>query len=258
MYRVILINLSPDARSVMISGNEILSAVTPADLRQLLENFAAIDPIENATVETEIRVSVRHENYLLRSANARLILYDVRQRELPGQILPLENIMAELDGSAAAARTQAILQMRSEAEPTPEPSVAPGRVRRRSMLIPLTIIVVLLIAVNREFFPPSTSRFPANFIRATESETKHLHASLTGVYLTGNDPGDHGMVMNGSDDLKFFELGAQAAPRVVYATFVPGRIGSRVFLATDQPGGLIELRSNDVLVYCGENYRRIP
>jgi hypothetical protein len=85
-----------------------------------------------------------------------------------------------------------------------------------------------------------------------------LHAALTGVYLTGSEPGQHGIVIMGPGEMKLFELAAVEAPRVVYAGYRPGRIGARLSLATDQPGGVIEVATDGRLVYCGETYQRIP
>ena len=40
--------------------------------------------------------------------------------------------------------------------------------------------------------------------------------------------------------------------------FELGRLGPKLCLATNQPGGFIEVTGRDTLVYCGEIYQRIP
>ena len=76
--------------------------------------------------------------------------------------------------------------------------------------------------------------------------------------MTGSQPGQHGMVIMAGGDLKIFELNAQVAPSVILDTFELGRLGPKLCLATNQPGGSIEVTDRDTLVYCGEVYQRIP
>src|ERR1700694_5214769 len=104
MHNVILVNLSADARSVAVHSHVEQRDVGSDALRTLLGNFCEIDPIENAATEAEIRVQVRRESYLIRTGQKKLILYDTRNRELPGQIFTVEQAMSELDGTAATAR----------------------------------------------------------------------------------------------------------------------------------------------------------
>jgi len=76
--------------------------------------------------------------------------------------------------------------------------------------------------------------------------------------MTGNQPGQHGIVFISPGEVKLFELMALTAPRVVHASGKLGRVGTKLILATDQPGGAIEIANHDTLVYGGEVYRRIP
>lgn len=264
VYQVSLVNLSADARAVAAQAHAELRDVSSEALQGLLRNFCAVDPIENAAGEAEIRVHVRHEKYLLRTEQGKLILYDVNQRELPAQMLTVEQAMQEFDGTAAAARAQAILSARAEAGPGPEaepaspvalPMPAPSkpRVLALSATAGLLLAAILYLAV-----PFGADNIPPGFLPAESAELAKLHGALTGVYLTGNEPGQHGIVVTGPGELKLFELGSVEAPRVVYAGYRPGRIGGRLCLATDQPGGVIEVAADGALLYCGETYLRIP
>lgn len=265
MYSVILVNLSADARSVAALAHVERRNVAPAELEVLLRNFCAIDPMENAVADTEIRVQVRNEHYLLRSAQGKLILYDAHRRELPAQILSIAEAMRELDGTATSARHRVILQARAEAAPASvpsgpampvgEPPPAPSRPR---LLVLSVAAVWLLAAVLWLAAPFAVDRTPPGFVSVEAVERTRLHAALTGVYLTGTEPGQHGIVIMGPGEMKLFELAAVEAPRVVYAGYRPGRIGARLCLATDQPGGVVEVAADGGLVYCGETYKRIP
>ncbi len=265
MYNVSLINLAADARSVAASAHVELRDASSAALEGVLRNFCEIDPIENAVADTEIRVQVRHEHYLLRSEQKKLILYDVHRRELPAQILTVEEAMRELDGTASLARSQVILQARAEAGPEAVPAgpalpvMAPLPAPSRPRLIALAATGgLLLAAILWLAAPPGAGDIPAGFTPADSAELARLQASLTGVYLTGNEPGQHGIVVAAPGEMKLIELAAVEAPRVVYASYRPGRIGGKLCLATDQPGGVIEVAADGNLVYCGETYQRIP
>ena len=263
MYHVSLINLTSDARAVAVDAQVEQRDVSPAALEGLLRNFCEIDPIENAAGDTEIRVLVRHEKYLLRTEQKKLILYDVNRRDLPAQMLTVEQVMVELDGSAAAARNQAILQARAEAGPAEAGPVLPVRApptpASRPRLIGLSLAAgLLLVAIIWLAAPWGNDGPPPGFVPVGSVEQDQLQNALIGVYLTGSEPGQHGIVILGPGEMKLFELGRVEAPRVVYADYQLGRIGAKLCLATDQPGGVVEVAPDGNLRYGGETYQRLP
>ncbi|MBI2498293.1 MAG: hypothetical protein HYV75_10420 [Opitutae bacterium] len=261
MYNVSLVNLAADARTAADSLATVeRPGLTDAELRALLRSFSGIDAVENAVAAPEIRVKVRNESYLIRTGQKRLLLYDVVHRELPALVLTLDEIMAELDGSALAARTASAVQSPTTG-PTavsapPFPS-APGTANSAPRLIVMGLVACLLVGANI-WLKKGGRNIPVLFRPVAPAEAAELQSSLAGVYMTGNQPGQHGIVFIGADDLKLFELSALGAPRVVYASGKLGRIGRQLALATDQPGGVIEVTDRDTLTYCGEVYRRVP
>lgn len=263
LFHVSLINLAPDARSFAALSHIERRDVTSEDLLLLLRNFCEVDPVENTSAEAEIRVQVRRESYLLRTEQKKLILYDVHRRDLPAQIFTLEEVMAELDGTAAATRNQSVQQARAELEPVgsalPLPEPAPPAVASKPRVITLAVAAVVLLAgIVFLAGPFGRDGRPEGFVPLEPAERGALEGKLTGVYLTGNEPGQHGIVVTGPRELKLFELGAVEAPRVVYVTYQLGRINGKLCLATDQPGGVIEMAATGNLAYCGETYQRIP
>lgn len=171
--------------------------------------------------------------------------------------------MRELDGTAGAARHEAISLARAEAAPTETETaavlVAAVPAPSGSRLLFLAITAGLLLAATIYLAEPFAADVaPGGFVAVEPTELAGLSATLTGVYLTGSEPGQHGMVISGPAELKLFELGTVAAPRFVYVTYRLGRIGPKLCLATDQPGGVIEVTADGTLVYGGEDYRRIP
>lgn len=264
MYNVSLINLTSDARAVVADAQVDLREVSPAELEGLLRNFCEIDPIENAAGDTEIRVQVRHEKYLLRTEQKKLILYDVNHRDLPAQMLAVEQAMVELDGSAAAARNQSILQARAESGlvdtgPVLPVSAPPPAPASRPRVIALSLAAALLLAAIIWLAAPfGAGGPPRGFVPVGSAEREQLQATLVGVYLTGSEPGQHGIVILGPGEMKLFELGSVEAPRVVYADYQLGRIDAKLCLATDQPGGVVEVAPDGNLRYGGETYQRLP
>ncbi len=264
MYSISLVNLAADARSAADSLVSIeQTGLTEAEMRSLLQSFSEIDAVENAVAAPEIRVKVRNESYLIRTEQKRLMLYDVVHRELPALVLTLDEIMAELNGSAQAARSAAVPLQGSAALEEPASAhalpVYPVATASKPRLIALgAVALVLLGAIIHLTRSSANDDLPVGFVPVESTELAGLQASLTGVYLTGNEPGQHGIVVTGPDELKLFELGTVEAPRVVYASYTLGRMDSKLCLATDQPGGVIEVSTGGNLTYCGEIYRRIP
>ena len=258
MYNVTLINLAADARSAADSFGYIeRTGLTDAELRTLLQSFSEIDAVENAVAAPEIRMKVRNESYLIRTGEKKLMFYDIIHRELAALVLTVDEVMAELDGSAPGARSASFTHFLAvpEVPYVPTPPVAVASKPRLLALGTATLVLVGAILWSRFGDRPAV---PVSFHPVLSSEVTELLPSLTGVYLTGNLPGHHGIVFNSAGELKLFELSALTAPRIVYASGELGRSGPRLVWATDQPGGLIEVVDHDTLIYCGESYRRVP
>jgi hypothetical protein len=83
-------------------------------------------------------------------------------------------------------------------------------------------------------------------------------AALMGVDTTASEPGEHGMVPVGDERLKLFQPNRQAAPGVIFGADRRGRIDGSPCLTCDQPGGLIQVRGREFLVFCGKIDQRVP
>jgi hypothetical protein len=263
MYNVSLINLTADARS---AGESLESlerpGLTTEALRALLQNFRELDAIENAVAAPEIRVRVRHERYVIRTGEKRLMLHDALQPELPAHVLTLDEMMAELDGTAAAGRRALAEQKTLAAAEAILPLPPPPRIARpasKPLLLALgAMALVLLGGIIFLHLDQGPASGPVPFVPVAATEAGELRPKLTGVYLTGNQPGHHGIVFISEREVKLFELNAVTAPSLVYASVILGRSGAKLVMATDQPGGVIEVVDQNTLTYCGENYRRVP
>ena len=79
---------------------------------------------------------------------------------------------------------------------------------------------------------------------------------VEGVYVTGGEPGDRGIVVGGDGVIRIFELNAGGAPSFVHGTWRAGRIDGALCLAIPQFRTFVKIVDRETVVYCGERYRR--
>lgn len=262
MYRVTLINLAPDARTAAPALVPVEREVADdAGMRGLLEAFLQLDPVENATADPEMRVRVRHESYVVRLGQKRLILLDALQRDLPAQILGSAEVMAELDGTAGRERTRLQLErVAASAPPAAAPPVPAGSaeaIHGPRLLALAGLVALQALGLGWLWWPEREDR-GAEVERVASAEAEALLGRQAGVYLTGDRPGEHGIALTTGGELRLFELQAVNAPRVVRLDAQLVRRDGALAFATGQPGGAILVVDRDTLVYGGETYRRIP
>ena len=150
----------------------------------------------------------------------------------------------------AAARPE-----RATSDPVAAPAAPLNKPRLAGLLITAGLLLGAIVWLAAPF--PADGA-PPGFTAVESGERTGLEHSLTGVYLTGNEPGQHGIVLGGTGELKLFELGVVEAPRIIHVSYALGRVEAKLCLATDQPGGLIEVQADGNLLYSGEVYQRIP
>ncbi len=268
MFNLTFVNLAPDARATAEgSGPVDHGQVTPEELTALLDAFAEIDPVQNMKVDPEIRIQTKRDRYIVRTGQKKLFLYDARKQSEPAYVLSAAEIIAELDGTAAARRTAAPTEMSRVLSTEPLPDESDGKAESTALPIPESapwpwalIALTLLLSgyiVYAGFFPSDGVSHPP-LVALGQAERLSEDGVLTGVYMTGSQPGQHGIVILGDGKMKLFQVNAQAAPGVVFGTYRLGRLEGKLHLATDQPGGLITVRDRDTLDYGGEAYKRIP
>lgn len=262
MYDVTLINLTDDARAVAPEPRKaVRHGLSQEDMRSLLQNFLDIDPVENAASDPEIRVQTPVELFRIRAGRKKLILASAGDRDAPALLLAADEVMAELDGTAPAARNASVAAHTPGRTATRPISVVspPAPAARKRRIVVLGAIALALAATLLALHQPAPAGDgAAPFHPLPAREAASVRASFVGVYMTGPRPGQHGIVITNTGELRLFELKAVSAPGVVYASGRWGHAGTTLALATDQPGGLILIPNRDTLIYCGETYRRIP
>lgn len=263
MFNVTLVNLSPDARTADAAlGALKRENVPPSEVIALLEAFRGLDPLQY-DADPEIRVVALHGSFFIRTERGKLFFYDARNRAEPACELSIPEIMAELDGSAMLARTAVPFDLYPAAEgrlagqgSALQMPLPPAR--RRSPVVQAVLFPLLLVAVLALRYGPGWLAAEPALERIAPADVDTVRRALTGVYLTGSEAGQHGIVVLESGDIRFFQLNEQVAPSVIYDVYTPGRRGAALFLQTSQPGGLIEVGGPLTLLYGGEIYQRIP
>lgn len=268
MFHVTLVNLSADARTAIDGGGPVnLGQLSSGELVALLDTFAELDAVENMKVDPEVRVQSRRDRFVIRTGQKKLFLQDARNLSEPAYVLSTSEIIAELDGSAAAKRTAPPVPLAftpgewagsgeaaSVTEIAPRPVVPP-----RPWPFALMGLVLLLGGyVAYSHWTTAAGAAQPALAPLTTAERLAEDSSLTGVYTTGGEPGKHGIIILGDGKLKLFQVSARAAPGVVYGSYQFGRLDNKICLATDQPGGLIKVLNRDSLEFCGEVYKRVP
>lgn len=266
MFNVTVVNLATDAGAANVGGGPVtLGEVDARELRALLEAFAGLDPVENVRADPEIRIQYRRDRFIVRTGQRKLFLQDERKLSEPAYVLTAGEIIAEIDGSAAAKRTTPPMPLRLASEheapavPLPVPAVATPAPSLGWRIGLIAIVLLLGGYVAYGHWAGAARNEQPELVPLGASERLAEDGALTGVYTTGgSEAGQHGIVILGDGKLKLFQNNAQAAPGLLYGSYEFGRRDGKVCLATDQPGGLIKVLDRDTLEFCGEMYRRVP
>lgn len=272
MFRITSVNLSSDTRSASSDfGRKYIGEYSPAQAVELLERFRQIDLVENYESEPEIVFETRAIKAVVRTDQRRLYLYNSKHIDEPALVLPAELIPAELDRMATETRRIAPTALPTPAQPvvpdaaievdaanSPASPVSPELLtpRYRALLTGALVGLIGYITfplISAEPSPRETEFEPSSASLQNESSK----TGLAGVYMTGSEPGDHGISLAEDGALKLFQLNADHSPSVLHDTYQIGRAGGKIALASGQPGGLITVQSPDTLSFCGEIYRRV-
>ena len=262
MFKTILVNLEADATRASVElGRRSLGELPPKDVLVLLERFRMLDQLQNFEADPEIILETRRRKRVVRVNVGNLCLYDPSNILASAHVLSPEEIIAELDRTAAvpvrhsAADTEDFLANLRRKRTVPRP-VLPLRPGPRAGLAAAAILLAGYLAYA---YLATTPAAGASFAPlAAGGEYDALQENLVGVYMTGNQPGDHGIVLDTGGALKIFELTAQGAPSLIRDTYRLGRIGGPVCALCTQPGGPIWIKGRDSVEYCGETYKRLP
>lgn len=257
--KVTLVNLDRTATHAATKfGRVLLPELTDADATALLHRFRQLDAIENFESDPEIILESHRTKRLIRLNDGRLCLYNPANHLEAAVVLTPEEIVRELSFTAMAARLENPGVVAAAARATYNGPVTP-RPRSRRPLHPahraaLAAAIVTLVVNLLLHLPHAEASLLDQFERVPVDATV---IGLAGVYVTGNEPGDHGIVIGDDGDLKLFRLNRTGAPDLLRERFEPGRIGRDSCLLPSRTRIPIWTGAANTLTYCGETYRRV-
>jgi hypothetical protein len=264
MFRTTLVNLSPDATQASPDfGPRSLGTQSRDEVRALLEQFRTLDAVANAKADPEILLETRREKHLIRTGQNRLYLYDPRDALAPALVLSVDEIIAELDGTAAAARTRApFVAAAAPADEGPTPvRLPPPRTTLRSFhrlalgLIAVCSASYLVFALS---FTDADSPPDEFQLLADEASSERARTELSGVYMTGTNPGAHGVALAADGKLKLFQNNDEGAPSLIRDTYRVGKLGTQIAVRGTSTKVTLRFESAGLLTTGGETYRRVP
>lgn len=264
MFRTTLTNLDPDGTQACLGGGKhTLGDLEAHEVVVLLDAFCTLDPAENARAEPEIIFESRRNKYVVRTGMGQLHVYDPRRPLEPALVLTALQLLAEMDGSADASRTRPPFPVPGDSLPEPVPMFeAPKPISALRPPYRMALIAAVVLLTGYLVYAPPSAALPrpADTFEpvADEREADAAIQKLAGVYLTGSQPGHHGISLAADGTLKLFQLNLIGPPSLIQDTFQVGRIGGQPSALGHQTGGAIRFEGSETLTFCGETYHRIP
>ncbi len=264
MFRTTLVNLSTDATQASPDfGPRSLGTQSRDEVRALLEQFRLLNAADNAKADPEIILETRRQKHLVRTGQNRLHLYDPRDALAPALVLSVDEIIAELDGTAAAARTRAPFVAPAAAvdEGTTPVRLPPPRTALRSShrlalgLMAACSAGYLVFALG--FADPDS---PADEFQllADEPSSERARTELSGVYMTGPNPGAHGVALASDGNIKLFQNNDDGAPSLIRDTYRVGKLGTQLAVRGTSTNVTLRFEGTALLTTGGETYHRLP
>lgn len=245
MFRVTLVNLDDDVtHATPDSGSCEIAEVRSDEVIDLLERFCAVDAVENLKSDPEIIFEYRRNKYVVRTGQGRLHLYDPRRPLEPALVLTPAEVLAEIDGSAAAARRRASVAAAEWASsdlvdlPSAPPPRAALRLPHRIAFVAAAVCFGGYTAYCQ--FSAARSVPPVTFEPVSDPrEVEAYRSDYAGVYMTGSQPGHHGIALNADGTMKLFQVNPQGPPGLIQDTYRLGRVDGHLCALGTQRGGEI-------------------
>ncbi|WP_414660802.1 hypothetical protein [Horticoccus sp. 23ND18S-11] len=261
MIRTTFENFDPDTgRASLDIGERRLGELEKARVVEWLVRFRSVDPIENVEAEPRIVLETRRQKRFVTTGIGRLYVHDPRNRLAPMIVMTPEEIIGEIDGSTALERSRLLAERcrRLVASrvflPKPPPPDTPQRTRFQ-----VALSVVALLLATYCLYPYFTIRAasPTAYEAITDPKLIESYSQeLAGVYLTGNQPGHHGITIGVAGTLTLFQLNDRAEPSLLRDRYQFVRVDGQICLLGTLPGSLLRPLRNRTLSYAGEFYQR--
>jgi len=256
-----------DGCAMAAPGAVPLGKLSSLEVLQVLMIFQEMSPVQSFTGEPQIQILVKGEKYLVRTDLNRLMLYNSRKLHEPALVMEAQQIITEIDESALKER-DALLRRLNKAGGVATLTATSGEEEDMPALqgvwttsIPWlgALAVALILAcvhfVRLELAPSAQVEVKCSPIVSVE-EILYRREALAGLYLSGNNPGQHVIILLSSGGLRLMQVNGTGGPSELKDTYQILSGDEGMFLQTTQPGPLIQVVSKETLSYGGETYRR--
>jgi len=245
-FSIALHHLAPDAKSAGVGQPDVqLTAVTPEQLRALLEALAVLAPSVQYPVTPEMRITSDNEQFFVQVKDGRIRFTSWSVRTGGGELTPREILTA-------------ITGLEDEAGPN-----LAGGLAGRAAALPRASKVVLLAAailITNGITAWMLTRPPPDLLpeyRLMEPEPgRRLLVDAAGVYETGSSQGDRSLTINANGTVRWVTFGnARTIAESSDLTVQPVLTGGRPALLTNDRA-LIEISGPVRVVFYGDTYNR--
>ena len=255
MFHVVAVNLTPDlAHASADIGQGDFGDLDAAQLHAVLEAFRHVDSIQNHEADPCLRIEVRGEKFIVRTARERLFLYDGRDHAQPAAELDADGIVRIL-----AARDDAPAGNRPAAGAPALDLPAARKSPRRTWIGAAILLLAAAVDVHttyRAVRPHPIAAPTAGIDWPAESpEIAALRRAAAGRYVTGSAPGDRVIIVEPDGTVRFGRVLASGERIDRTDTYRIGRRERQTFLGTAHVG-VITVESIDTLRYFSDAYER--
>jgi len=263
-YSVTLHHLAPGATAAGLGHpDEQLPSVTPAQLRELLNNLAVV--AAGLTIyepsSPEIRIKTDRDVFVVRT-RYRQLCFVGWETTLRGEDHSVAYILSTISGGTAEVTRVSAARMERPSSLTPAASEARTVASARARRFKIAIMAVLIVGFNGAtawmLFKPAPGVLPS-YELLTDSESHALLAKAAGEYQTGGQPGDRRLSIGSDGNVRFAKYGAGMViqePRDRPATGA-SMGGKSALVTTDNNPVLIEIKDIDTVVCTKTTYHRI-
>lgn len=247
MFKVSTVNLSADTASAAADcGENPLGEVSAAELIALLERLRAIDPAQNAEADPHLLIGAPAGQYLVRTDQGKLLLYNTREITEPYVELTAGQIVAQLDQAPSSA---------GATEETATPLIAPAPHRGIAIAILLAGLALNGYTLYSAFYSESVNPKTAVTLLTDPAELAAHGHDVVGTFATGDQNGDRVIVVTADGRVTFSEIGNARSVTNGTDTWRLGRHDKKLCLTTTD-SGLIDVTNIDTMVYYRDTYKR--
>ncbi len=244
-YHVVTVGLSPDLKRVHPAFGRINRGdVSRQQLLTVLEVYRQLET-DCSPADSHFLIEADSGRFVVRAAARQLTLLEQdASPPVPAVPVTAEQIIARL----GRAQEISVTPKRPPTEPV---------WRSLATLVLICAGIGLVLHALKPVFVPERADPPAEITLVTDpAEVKTRQDAITGIFATGQRPGDRHLTVSAQGHVVFAELGPRQSLGSGADSFRIGRRDKQTCIVTTR-SGVIEALNANTLVYSGDTYRRV-